>query len=88
MNDIIKISYGDEYITATRGEVLAAAHDGLTVYDRDGVARLVYPGQPLGRDYPLLGGQFFNPAAALAGGESMICMCLIILIIVIAAKKH
>ena len=38
MNDIIKISYGDEYITATRGEVLAAAQDGLTVYDRDGDA--------------------------------------------------
>ena len=38
MNDIIKISYGDEYITATRGEVLAAAHDGLTVYDWDGDA--------------------------------------------------
>lgn len=38
MNDIIKISYGDEYITATRGEVLAAAQDGLTVYDRNGDA--------------------------------------------------
>ena len=38
MNDIIKISYGDEYITATRDEVLAAAQDGLTVYDRDGDA--------------------------------------------------
>ena len=38
MNDIIKISYGDEYITATRGELLAAAQDGLTVYDRGGDA--------------------------------------------------
>ena len=38
MNDIIKISYGDESITATRGEVLAAAQDGLTVYDRGGDA--------------------------------------------------
>lgn len=36
MSDIIKISYGDAYITATRGELLAAAQDGLTVYDRDG----------------------------------------------------
>lgn len=38
MSDIIKISYGDTFITATRGEVLAAAHDGLTVYDRNGDA--------------------------------------------------
>ena len=38
MSDIIKISYGDEYRTATRGEVLTAAQDGLTVYDRGGDA--------------------------------------------------
>lgn len=38
MNDVIKISYGDTFITATRGEVLAAAQDGLTVYDRGGDA--------------------------------------------------
>lgn len=38
MNDVIKISYGDAYITATRGELLTAAQDGLTVYDRGGDA--------------------------------------------------